>query len=321
VSKDFDSTLSGAIDLAAAAAQTSGAAAARIRGRKRTMRTRIAVSAASALLVAVGATTAFKLSSPNGSTPRLPASTPSSTAGTPVSQSPIPSASISPSPSSVATSPNTSSSHSSNAAVTADPHQVAHGAWLSAAQLPFESNFGWKSMQADSQGSSPIGQPLTSTVFYVAKDTPFQALTMCADPTALLGRTIGAQHTDYTASAAGSGSQASQFIFFFADANSAQHAFAWLQSQYSPTCQTGTGMTVTKHAGDGQSSAAWLSIKGASGPIDAPAYAREYFVKRGSTIAYVSINSNNAGLPTNYNDTAQLSTIAAHLCVYGGPCN
>jgi hypothetical protein len=50
-------------------------------------------------------------------------------------------------------------------------------------------------------------------------------------------------------------------------------------------------------------------------------YTREYLVQRGSTIAYVSISSNSHSLPTTYDDAAQLSTIATHLCVYGGPCH
>lgn len=335
MSKDFDTTLSAAIDRAAEAAQTAGASAARIRGRQRTVRKRIAVSTLSAVLVVVGGTAAFKLASPHDGTPQQTATSPIVTATAPTSPSPTadPSATTSPSPSTSAspsagtTSPSTPASGSpwsnpSNQAITADPHQVAQGAWLSAAQLPFASTFQWKAMQANPQGVSPIGQPLTATVFYVAKDTQFQALTTCADPTNLLSRTTGAQHTEYTATAAGSSNTASQFVFFFADSKSAQQAFAWLQSQYSPACATGGGMTTTKSAGDGQTSAAWFSVKGTSGPVDAPAYTREYFVLRGSTIAYVSVISNTGNLPmTNKGDAAQLSTIAAHLCVYGGSCN
>ena len=88
---------------------------------------------------------------------------------------------------------------SESGTTTADPHQVAGAAWLAPGQMPFASTFQWKAMRADPQGSSPIGQQLTPTVFYVANTTSFQTLTMCADPTNLLGRTTGAQHTDYTA--------------------------------------------------------------------------------------------------------------------------
>lgn len=269
------------------------------------MRKRIAVSIASAVLAVGGATAAFAVASTHGGTPQMTTGSPSVTA--------------SPSPSSGGIPPTTSNSPSSNAATAADPHEVIEAAWLAPAQLPFANTFSWKAVQAGLQGSAPIGQPLTATVFYVAKDTPFQALTMCGDPANLLGRTVGAQHREFGATPEGSGNAASQFVFFFANAASAQQAFAWLQGQYA-ICLPSTGMTITKTAGDGLTSAAWLSLKGSSGPVDASAYTREYFVLRGSTIAYVSVNSRTT-LPTTYNDAAQLSTIAAHLCVYGGPCD
>jgi hypothetical protein len=220
------------------------------------------------------------------------------------------------SPSSGATAP-----IASGPAITADPHQVAAGAWSAASQLPFDATFRWKGVQSDPQGSSPIGQPLTATVFYIPKDTTFQALTSCADPTDLLVRTIGAQHTEYTATAPGSTDTASQFLFFFADTASARQAFNWIQAQYSPACVSGGGMTSTKSAGDGQSSAAWFSVSSTQGPGDLPSYTREYFVLRGDIIGYVLISSSTGNLPTTPDgDTAQLSTLAAHLCVYGGPC-
>jgi hypothetical protein len=297
VSKDFDSTLSAAIDLAAAAAQTSGAAAARLRGRKRTVRKRIAVSTLSVVLIATGATVAFKIAAPHTGTPQLTATTPQATA----------------------TAGPASGSPSSRPTVTADPHQAAPGAWLTAAQLPFGDTVAWKADQAGQNGG-PIGQPLTPTVFYMAKDTSLQALTACADPAALLGRTTGAQHAEYAA-AQSTTQTASQFVFFFADAASAQQAFNWLQSQYSPACRADSGMTVTKTAGDGQTSAAWLILKGASASLDVSASTRDYFVLRGSTIGYVTISDPDLKLPTAHDDAGQLSTIAAHLCVYGGPCH
>jgi hypothetical protein len=80
VSKDFDTTLSDVIDLAAAAAHTAGAPAARLRGRKRTMRKRIAISTTALVLVAAGATAAFKAASPGDGTPQKVAASPSRTA-------------------------------------------------------------------------------------------------------------------------------------------------------------------------------------------------------------------------------------------------
>jgi hypothetical protein len=71
VSKDFDSTLLDALDLAAAAAQTEGPSAARTRGRQRSVRKRSALLAMSLVLVAAGTTVAiWSSSSGSGSTPQ-----------------------------------------------------------------------------------------------------------------------------------------------------------------------------------------------------------------------------------------------------------
>lgn len=313
MSKDFDSTLSGALDVVAHAAHTAGPTAARIRGRKRTMRKRIALSTMSVVLVAVGTTTAFKITSNSGGTPNPVTATPRVTASarpTAVpSQAPSSPTASSPAPS----SPAVSSSPTSSRPTGADPHQVIDAAWLTTNQLPFAGTFQWKAQPA-------TGQPLTSTVSYYANNTSLQALTVCGDPANLLSRTIGAQGTQYLAPPTGSGNAASQFVFFFADTASAKRTFDWLQGQYGPSCLPGTGVIITKTAGDGLSSAAWLSRKSSSGPVDLAPYNREFFVLRGSTIGYVSISSTSK-LSATYNDAAQLSTIAAHLCVYGGPCN
>lgn len=325
--KDFDNTLSDAIDLAAGAARTAGATAARIRGRKRTVRKQIAVSTLSFVLVAVGATVAFKASaSHDGGTPQMTAASPHGTASP--SRTAVPTQSPTATPTTTGTASETASpTHSapasppsSNPATTTDPHQVVDAAWLTPELMPFAGTFTWKAMRADPQGSSPIGQQLTPTVFYIANDTSLQTLTMCADPTKLLGRTTGAQHTDYTATTGTGNNQASQYIFFFADATAAQQTFAWLQSQYGPSCLSGGGATVTKTAGNGTTSATWLTVGSASAAPDLPTYSREFFVLRGSTIALASVTSYTNKLPTAYPDAAQLSTIAAHLCVYGGPC-
>lgn len=323
MSKDFDTTLSDALDRAAHAAQTAGPVAARTRGRQRTMRKRIALSAASLVLVALGATVAFKVASSNSGTPNPTTTSPhvsasasaspnsSSTSGPTGAPSQVPSSATPSSP--VISSPAVSSSPSSSHATAADPHQVVNAAWLTAGQLPFASTFHWKVQPAASQ-------PLTATIFYEAPNDARQALTVCGDPANLLGRTIGAQGTQYFANPIGTGHTANQFVFFFADAASAQQTFEWLQGQYGPACMPGSGVTVTKTAGDGQTTATWLSRKGSTGPIDMAPYNREYFVLRGSTIGYVSISS-TSNLPTAYDDASQLSTIAAHLCVYGGPCH
>jgi hypothetical protein len=325
VSKDFDSTLSDALDLAARAARTAGPEAARIRGRKRTVHQRIALSTAAFVVVAVGATTAFAVaSSGGGHTPRL-------TGGSPhVSTSASPTTGPTTSPSagtttgttasnsaSQAASSTTASSPASSQSAVADPHQVVAAAWLSPDQMPFAGTFSWKAIEA-TQNTAPLGEQLTPTVFYVPNNENFQALTVCADPAKLLPRTTGAQHTEYSAT---SGTVASQFIFFFADNASAQQTYTWLQSQYSSACLGSfSTVQVSKTGGDGATSAAWLTVKTSkSGPVDLSPYNREYFVLRGSTIAYVEIES-TATLPTTYDDAAQISTIASHLCVYGGSC-
>jgi hypothetical protein len=334
VSKDFDRTLSDALDLTAQAAQTAGPTAARIRGRKRTLHQRIALSTVSLVIAAVGATAAFTAASSNGggtshptvqtSTPVIASPTPtigpsaSSPAGPTASPSTGASNGQSTNSSPTMSTPPTSGSPASNQSTNADPQKAVAAAWLTPGQMPFASSFTWTAQQSTSQGG-PIGQQLTPTIFYVPKDTSFQAITVCGDPSALLARTTGAQHTNYSTTA--SGTAGSQFIFFFADATSAQQTFAWLQGQYSSSCvQSGSSEQVTKTGGDGVTSAAWLTTKGATGPVDMSPYNREYFVLRGSTIAYVSINS-TATLPTTYDDAAQLSAIASHLCVYGGPCS
>lgn len=325
MSKDFDTALSDALDSVARAARSAGPAAAQIRGRKRTMHKRIALSTVSLVLVAVGTTVAFKAAN-DGTSPHLVGANPSiSVSSSPTTAAPTPSDSAPASSSPASTSPSasgstTSSSQTATASqpAVADPHHAVDAAWLTPGQMPFANTFQWKALEATSQ-EVPIGQQLTPTVFYVPNNTGFQALTMCADPAQLLSRTIGAQHSEYTAT---TGTASSQFIFFFANAGSAQQTFKWLQTQYSSACLVhGSGVTVIKTGGDGVTSAAWLSVKqGSNGPVDMSPYNREFFVLRGSTIAYVSIFS-TAHLPVAYDDSAQLSTIASHLCVYGGPCN
>jgi hypothetical protein len=304
VSKDFDATLSEALNLAADAAQTPGPAAARTRGRKRTMHQRIGISTASLALVAVAATVAFK-------------AVPTHTDTTPVA--------------SASTHYTVSASNSpgiASHAASADPHKVVPAAWLAANQLPFADTFHWKAQPASPQGS-PIGQPLTPTVFYVANDTSLQSLTMCSDPSWLLPRTTGAQHSEYLAATGTGNTQASQYLFFFANSDSAQLTFNTLVKQYGPSCQQHDGgaqpQLLAGNLNAPQSAVsemAWLTVKGKSSSPDLPDYTREYFVLRGNVIAYVAVTSyTDANLPTAYADTAQLSTIASHVCVYGGACN
>lgn len=331
MSKDFDSTLSDALDLAASAARTAGPAAARARGRRRTVHRRIAMSTASLVVVALGATAAVEAASGGGGRPQLTSGSPrasasasaSSTAGPTQSvvTSPSPTAPASSSAAATSSSPADSSAPAaSGGSSAADPEKVVAGAWLSAGQMPFAGTFDWTAQTADGQ-SVPLGNALTPTVFYLPSNTSMQALTICADPTQLLQRTIGAQHTDYSAPVSTGNNQASQFVFFFSDDAAAQQTYKWLQTQYTSSCLLdGTGAQVTKTATDGTTGMTWLTLPGTSNQPDLPKYEREYFVLRGSTIAYVSVLSYSKTLSSSYDDASQLATIASHLCVYGGSC-
>ena len=333
MSKDFDTTLSDALDLAASAAQTAGPAAARSRGRKRTMNQRLALSAASLLVVAVGATTAFEAASGHGGGPQ-PASGNHSTSASatggpttdpthsvisiPTTAGPTDSATGS-SSSSVGSSPAGSSAPASTQPGVGDPQKVLTGAWLPASQMPFDSTFHWQAVTAGSQTAPP--QPLTSTVFSLPSDSSLQALTMCADPSQLLSRTIGGQYAEFSATAGTGNNQAAQYVFFYKDATTAQQAYKWLQAQYSSSCLlNGTGAQVKKTASEGTTGATWLTLSGTSSLPDLPKYAREYFVLRGSTIAYVYVLSYTNTLSTTYDDASRLSAIDSHMCVYGGAC-
>lgn len=331
MSKDFDTTLSDALDLAAEAARTGGPAAARARGRKRTVRRRVALSTASLVIVAVGASAAFEAASRGGDAPQLTGGSPRpsvSASGSPSAgptqsgvTAPSTTGTTTPTGGTTASSPAGSSAPASHQPTTPDPRKVLAAAWLTGVQMPFAGTFKWQATTATSQGA-PLGEQLTPDVFYVANDTSVQTLTMCADPTQLLARTTGAQHTDYTAPNNAGNNQASQFVFFFNSDAQAQSTYQWLQTQYTSSCLTsGSGVSVTKTASEGATGSAWLTTSTSSGSGgDVPKYAREYFVLRGSTIAYVSVLSYTNALPTSYDDASQLSTIAARMCAYGGTC-
>jgi hypothetical protein len=278
---------------------------------------------------------AFKAASSNGDgNPHLTSASPllsgspsagPSTAPAPthtVSSVPVTSstAASSPATSSTATDTGTSTGTGTpgSSRAVADPHQLVTAAWLAPGQLPFASTYKWTASSSASSG----GQALSSTVAYIPNTANYQALTICADPTQLLSRTEGAQLTNFAPTVTGGNNQASQFIFFFSSASAAQQTYTWLQSQYTSSCLiNGSGAQITRTGSDGTTGVAWLTLKGTSSLPDLADYTREYFVLRGSTIAYVSMTSYTSTPPTSYDDAAQLATIAAHLCVYGGPCS
>lgn len=327
MSKDFATALADALDHTAHAVRAAGPEAARIRGRKRTVRKRVALSTTALVLVAIGATAAFAATTSTGGAPHMMPDGPARTvSGTPTA-GPTPSASSSPSaPTSPSSVTSTSAALSSTGAAsattsqttTAGPRQVVQAAWLTASQLPFADTVHWKI-----NNLSPTDEMrLTSTVDYIPNTTTTQALTTCADPAKLLGRTAGTQFDYFTATTATGSDEASQYIFFFSDAASAQQTYTWLQSQYSTSCLlNGSGAQVTKTGSEGTTGATWLTLKGTSGYPDLPLYERDYFVLRGNTIAYVYVTCYPDTFPTAYDDATQLSTIAGRLCVYGGSCS
>jgi len=141
VSKDFDSTLSDAIDRAAGAANTAGATAARNRGRERTMRKRIVISTTSIILVAAGAGAAFAVSSHNGGTPHPTAASPSVSAGPSTGASTSPNSTPTRSASgaqSATASPSAPRSSSSTTSVT-----TGFEVWLTPSQLIYDSTMKW----------------------------------------------------------------------------------------------------------------------------------------------------------------------------------
>ncbi len=158
MAKDFDATLSDAVDLAAGAAQTPGAAAARIRGRKRTVHKRVALSATSCVLLAAVSTAAFTFSSSHGdATPQLPAATtgpgpttaasptpdtvPGSAGSSADSATTAPSTSVSSTPSTSASSTPTATSGGS-ATVPAAPSTT----WLTPSQVPYDNLMNWRAL-------------------------------------------------------------------------------------------------------------------------------------------------------------------------------
>lgn len=322
--KDFDTTLTDALDLAGRAAQTAGPAAARIRGKKRAVHQRIALSTASLVLVAVGATAAFKVASGHTGATLGPAG---SSPGASATASPTPglataaansTASPSETPSASATASSSASNPASGPSSSLDPHQVIASAWLSPKQLPFDNTLDWTVDDPGAQGV-PGESKLTNTVYLNTNDAAYQTLTMCGDPSQFLSRTIGDQYTAYNSNpiSATNNNQASQHIFFFTDSVAAQQAYAWLQSQYTPACANGAQLI--REAG-GANQSAWLMVVGTGHNADRPAYEREYFVLAGSTITYINVLSGTQVLPTKFADNAELIAIANSVCVYGGVC-
>lgn len=222
MSKDFDTTLSDAIDLASRAAHTSGATAARIRGRERTMRKRIVISTTSFVLVAAGAGAAFAVTSQNGGLPHPTAASPSSTASQTATAKSSPSSTPTTS-TSASGSPGTSGAASSTTPSGSTSGTTASEHWLTAAQLPYESTMNWS---ANSPISCAAGSFAISDLYpggcseHTIPTDPHPAQKM---DTVVFGST-GVP----TGNGAWAGTTADQEFYTYASAAGAQSAFQYI---------------------------------------------------------------------------------------------
>jgi hypothetical protein len=335
VSKDFDTTLSDAIDLAAGAAQTAGAPAARIRGRKRAVRKRIAVTTTSFALVAVCATVAFKASASNGSgTPTAPSSGSTSPS---ISVSATTSASATPSlhPSATRSSPAspTAGAPSGTApqAMVPDPGRYVTGAWLSPAQLPF-ARAGYTTWDhADVIGTLLGGSAYGQTVEqYKANNSCSSIATASALSDGLSEALTGAQVQVFQSSNFGKiwpdgtiPAYASQYALFYPNATGAAAAMNGLSADYAacktqvtgPDPSTGGNLAGSvQQTVNGGSAQCWTLLTAqpdstvANGTAD-----HTCFVRAGAMIAAVTVSINQVSSLSTVSFTSSDSTVVAEL--------
>jgi hypothetical protein len=247
VSKDFDSTLSDAIDRAAGAANTAGATAARIRGRERTLRKRVVISTTSIVLVAAGAGAAFSVSSHNGGTPHPTVASPSVSASPSTGASTSPSASGTPTTSasgaqSTTASPSTPTSSSSTTSITTGVE-----VWLTPSQLIYDSTMKW---QAASPTSCTAGSFEITSLYpggcseHTNSGDPYPAEQMDTRVFSAPGVATG--------NGAWAGTTADQEFYSYANAADAQsayqyftHAFLTEDSQFAGSSDAITHLAVT----------------------------------------------------------------------------
>jgi hypothetical protein len=341
VSKDFDTTLSDAIDLAAAAARTEGAHAARIRGRKRAVRKRIAVTTTTFVLAAVCVTVAVKASASNDrGTPTAPVS--ASTSPSP-SFSATPSASAAPSTHPSGTSsahPLTSAPSGSAPSVTApSPGRYAAGAWLSPTQLPFaRAGYTIWDHQAGVGallGGSAYGQTVQQ---YKDSDTCSAVAPGYALGDGLSEGLSGDQVQVFLSSNSGQAwpdgtipASAAQYALFYPNATAAAAAMNGLSADYA-ACKTevsgtdpSTGETlagsVAQTVSDGSAQcwsllAAQPNGTAASGTVD-----HACFVRSGAMIGEVRVSINQVGslstVSFSSSDAAVVAELEQDLAAYG----
>jgi hypothetical protein len=335
VSKDFDTTLSDAIDLAAAAAQTAGAPAARIRGRKRAVRKRIAVTTTSFVLAAVCATAAFKISSPNDSgTPTAPDSastSPSASVSATTSASAAPSTHSSTTPSAQTGPTATTPSGNAPQAIAPNPGRYVAKAWLSPAQLPF-ARVGYTIWDHERGigtllGGSAYGQTVQQ---YKANNSCSSVTAGSALGDGLSEALTGAQAQVFQSSNLGKiwpdgtiPAYASQYALFYPNATAATAVMNALSADYT-ACKTQvtgpdptTGETLAgsvQQTVNGGSAQCWTLL--AAQPDSTVANGTEdhtCFVRSGAMIGTVTVSINQVSSLSAVSFTSSDSTVVPEL--------
>lgn len=324
MSKDFDSTLADAIELAAHSAQLPGPSAARIRGRQRTMYKRIAVSTASLALVAVGTTTGFVLAGSNGGGSKAPvvplasqsvSAQPSATgassgaASTPASRTP-------------STSGTSAGSTSPSAGLNAapDPGTYVAGAWLPAGSMPFSPNTGGGAAVAWQVSSNLAGNRVGGNVFEAADATTAETLPLgtsleqCSLP-GFAGGLKGTQFDAFTGPNSGAqlnstaiAADAGQGIFFFNSPHAASVAWNTISAAYTACATTESGTNPTtglamygfvsriSQASTGPFQAqCWTNLQSATNSAAGQGTVKATcFVEYGSLVGWVGVQVNEA---------------------------
>ena len=335
MSKDFDTTLSDAIDLAAGAAQTAGAPAARIRGRKRAVRKRIAVTTTSFVLVVVCATVACKASlSNNSGTPTAP---PSASTSPSVSVSATTSASAAPSmhPSTTPRAPAgptaTTPSGTAPQAMVPNPGRYVTGAWLSPAQLPF-TRAGYTIWDHSGGigtllGGSAYGQTVQQ---YKVNNSCSSIATASALGDGLSEALTGAQVQVFQSSNFGKiwpdgtiPAYASQYALFYPNATAATAAMNALSADYAacktqvtgPDPTTGRALAGSvQQTVNGGSAQCWTLLAAqpnstvANGTVD-----HTCFVRSGARIGTVTVSINQVSSLSTVSFTSSDSTVVSEL--------
>ncbi|NUU21450.1 MAG: hypothetical protein HOV68_08035 [Streptomycetaceae bacterium] len=233
------------------------------------------------------------------------------------------------------TSPTPVSSTVPSPRVTGDPDRFVPGAWLPDDQAPFvyraSPEVGWNLPVQAPNGNRPdiadgtgvLAEPPQHTVSCQGGTNPWSATGI-----------VKAQYRSYGAGTDPAKPSASQQLFFYRDEAAARSALATFAAAYQACSKTGQisdldtnellTQQVTRVAAV-QDGMAWLNTlrrpHGEPGLTTGPygSDTREYFVQRGNVIAYIAL-SGGPEISAVGGDQEVLQQMAAHLCVYGGPC-